>query len=225
VSNLAFQAGVDAFKESLAQAEKENEGKVWRASGRASKRWPNKEDRTWWYSEGPAMINNYLAWRKNNPQLEIWHTPEGIPAIEIAVMVDMPGVLLNSKIDRVFINKNTGKTLIVDLKSGKPPASGLQLAVYRVAIMQQFGEELAPAHGAYWMAREGNLDQVYDLEQYPIPMVSRWLRDIKKAINLEIFVPNTSALCYSCSVRKHCYAHGATTYLPDFASDLLEDKQ
>ena len=224
MSDLAFEAGVTAFRDSLAQAEKDGEGKLWKAGGRVTKRWPNKEDRSWWYSEGPTMINNYIAWRKHNSHLEIWESPEGVPGIEVAVYVKLPGgLILNSKIDRVFTNKNTGQNIIVDLKTGKPPSSGLQLAVYRLALQEQFGE--APVHGAYWMAREGNLDQVYDLERYPTEMVSRWLRDIKKSIDLGIFVPNTGYLCGSCGVKKHCYAFGATTHLPDFVSDLVEENK
>jgi putative RecB family exonuclease len=226
VSDLAFKAGVDAFRESLLEEEKQHDGKVWRSGGRASKRWPNKEDREWWLAEGPTMINNYLVWRKNNPQLEIWHTPDGTPGIEIAINVKMAGVLLNSKIDRVFVNRNTNKTIIVDLKSGKPPQSGLQLAVYRLAMIEQFGQENAPAHGAYWMAREGSLNQIYDLDQYPVAMVSRWLRDVRKAIEMQIFVPNVGHQCYAfCSVQRYCYAHGNLQYLPVFASDLLEERQ
>lgn len=224
MSNAAFEVGVATFRESLEQAEKENEGKPWKAGGRATAKFPNKEDRAWWMSQGPTMVNNYLAWRKHNTNLEIWHTDEGVPAIEIAVYVKMPGdLILNSKIDRVFINKNNGQLLIVDLKTGQPPKSGLQLAVYRLALQEQFGIDIA--HGSYWMAREGNLSTVYDLRQYSNDMVARWLRDVKKSIDMGIFVPNTGFLCNTCGFLRNCYAHGATTYLPDFASDLTKENK
>jgi len=30
-------------------------------------------------------------------------------------------------------------------------------------------------------------------------------------------------MCDYCGVKKFCYAHGATEYVPDFASDLQEE--
>jgi RecB family exonuclease len=219
MSQVAYDAGLAAFREAFAAEEAKAPDGPWRAGGRATKKFPNKEDKTWWLSEGPTMVHNYYTWRQQNPSLDIWHTPEGVPAIELGVVVTLPGdVVLKSYIDRIFVDKTTGKTMIVDLKTGKPPKGGLQLAVYRLALQQQFGE--SPDYGAFWMAREGTLDKVYELDQYPLPMVQRWMRDVKKAIDMQIFVPTISMLCDYCGVRKFCYAHGATEYVPDFDSDL-----
>ena len=219
MSAAAYEAGLAAFRETLeAEIAKAPNG-PWRAGGRASKAYPNKEDKLWWLAEGPTMVHNYYNWRQQNPNLDIWHTPEGVPAIELGVAVTLPGdVVLKSYIDRVFVDKATGQTMIVDLKTGIPPQAGLQLAVYRLALQEQFGE--APRYGAFWMARQGTLDKVYDLNTYPIPMVQRWMRDVKKAIDMQIFVPHVNMMCDYCGVKKFCYAHGSTEYVPDFDSDL-----
>ena len=219
MSAVAYEAGLAAFRETLeAEVAKAPNG-PWRAGGRATKAYPNKEDKLWWLAEGPTMVHNYYTWRKQNPNLDIWHTPEGVPAIELGISVTLPGdVTLKSYIDRVFVDKATGQTMIVDLKTGKPPQAGLQLAVYRLALQQQFGE--APRYGAFWMGRQGTLDKVYDLDTYPIPMVQRWMRDVKKAIDMQIFVPHVNMMCDYCGVKKFCYAHGSTEYVPDFDSDL-----
>lgn len=221
MSNEAYEAGMAAFRESIAKAKTDNEGKLWRAGGRATKQYPNKEDESWWMAEGPSMVHAWYNWRKTNPNLEVWHTSEGVPAIEIGVTVRFPGdVLMKSVIDRVFVDKVTGQTMIVDLKTGQPPKSGLQLAVYRTALLEQFGE--APTYGAYWMARSGTLDTVHDLRQYPESMIQRWMRDVKRAIDARIFVPNMTNLCGTCGVQKFCYAFGHKEYQPNFEDDLVE---
>ena len=170
------------------------------------------------------MVHNYYNWRMQNPNLEVWRAPDGTPGIELDMNVTIVGnVIVKGKIDRVFQDKNTGQLIIVDLKTGKPPASGLQLAVYRLALDAQFG--VSPDYGAYWMARGGTLDKVWNLNEYPIKMVSRWLRDTKKAIDMGVFIPHTGILCDYCGVRKHCYAFGNNEYIPDFDNDLNgEDK-
>lgn len=219
-----YEVGLATFRESFAEAEAKGAGKTWKAGGRATKKFPNKEDKTWWMSEGPTMVHNYYNWRMQNPNLEVWRSPDGTPGIELDMNVTIVGnVIVKGKIDRVFQDKNTGQLIIVDLKTGKPPASGLQLAVYRLALDAQFG--VSPDYGAYWMARGGTLDKVWNLNEYPIKMVSRWLRDTKKAIDMGVFIPHTGILCDYCGVRKHCYAFGNNEYIPDFDNDLNgEDK-
>lgn len=219
MSTAAYEAGLAAFRDTLAAEEANAPSGNWRASGRKSKKFPAGENKDWWLSEGPTMVHNYYNWRMKNPNLEIWHTPEGVPAIELGVVVNLPGdVTLKSYIDRVFVDKETQQTIVVDLKTGKPPTSALQLAMYRMALQEQFGQ--SPRYGAYWMGREGTLDSLHDLDVYPIPMVQRWMRDVSKAIQMRVFVPSVGQQCGYCGVRKFCYAHGASEYTPQFDNDL-----
>ena len=219
MSQAAYDAGLQAFRDTLAAEEAKAPKGPWRSGGRPTKKYPNKEDKSWWLAEGPTMVHNYYNWRQNNPNLDIWYTPDKTPAIELGIMVNLPGdVTLKSYIDRVFVDRESGQTMVVDLKTGQPPKSALQLAMYRVALQQQFGE--SPQYGAYWMGRTGTLAAVHNLEQYPFHMVERWLRDVSKAIQLGVFVPQVQHLCNYCGVRKFCYAHGATEYVPDFENDL-----
>jgi hypothetical protein len=77
MSQTAYDAGLDAFRASMAEAVEAGAGKPWRAGGRATKQYPNKEDESWWMSEGPTMVHNYYNWRLGNPNLDIWRTPQG----------------------------------------------------------------------------------------------------------------------------------------------------
>ena len=222
MSGIAYDAGLAAFHEYVSTKETELGDKTWRAGGRASKKYPNKEDRSWWMAEGPAMVHNWYNWRMTNPNLDIWTTPDGLPAVELGINVLLPGgVILKAYIDRIMVDVDTQETIIVDLKTGQPPKSGLQLAVYRLALQQQYG--IAPKFGAYWMSRGGTLDTVYDLTFYGDDMVARWMRDVKKSIDQQLFVPNMTMMCNSCGVKESCYAYsGNATFAPNFTSDLGE---
>jgi len=194
---------------------------VFRAGGRTSKKYPNKEDASWWKAKGPEFIHNWYNFRMTNPHLDIWTAPDGTPAIELKVAAKIPGdVILKGYIDRVMVDTNTGKTIIIDLKTGQAPKSGLQLAIYRLAMLEQYGE--APEYGSYWMARTGVLDTIYELEDYSPKMVARWLRDAKKSIDLNIFIPNTNNWCDYCEVRDMCYTRGNKQFAPTFDADLTE---
>jgi RecB family exonuclease len=174
-----------------------------RAGGRATKAYPNKEDGTWWKEHGPKQVRAWADWRTNNPNLEILEI-NGEPAIEIAVAADLDGVRLQGIIDRVFVDKTTGETMIVDLKTGTyPPASQLQLGFYRVALEQTAG--INPQYGAYWMARQGVLSQVEEL-WHSTEMITSWLKATKQLIDNAVFIPHITNMCKSCGVRDFCYA-------------------
>lgn len=217
MSENAYKAGLAAFQNTFAQETAAWGSKTPRAAGRANA----KEDRNWWLDNGSRMVFAYYNWRQTHKNLEIWHTPDGVPAIELQCNVKLPdGTLLKAFIDRVFVDTVTGDLLIVDLKSGKnSPGSALQLATYRLCLEIMFG--VSPRHGSYWMARSGNLDTIYDLDQIPPKAVSRWLRDARKAIELQLFVPKVSKDCSWCGVKEFCYTQNPALPRPDFDSDLI----
>ena len=51
-----------AFNESIgAEQEKYGTNPVdWKAGGRTSKAWPNKENGDWWAEKGPEMLTNFI---------------------------------------------------------------------------------------------------------------------------------------------------------------------
>jgi hypothetical protein len=197
---LAFNKFNEYFDEELAKHEP---GTEFRAGGRVSKAWPNKEDESWWRENGPKQIEAWAKWRNDNPDLEILMV-NGEPAIEIAVSANLDGVTLRGFIDRVFVDRNTGETMIVDLKTGSyPPASQLQLGFYRVALQETVG--INPQYGAYWMARQGTLSSVEEL-WHSTEMITSWLRQTKQLIDDAVFLPHITNMCKSCGVRDYCYA-------------------
>lgn len=215
-----IEAGIKAFEESFEAGVADYDPETWRVAGRATKANPNKEDPDWWRNEGPEMVRRYAKWRYDNPQLVVWETPTGVPAIELEVNVRLEdGTMLRGFIDRIFQDFDRGDLLIVDHKSGSTIPAPIQLASYRLAIQQTFG--FSPKWGAYYMARKGTLDTVHDLDRYPPEMVSRWFRDTKRKIELGFFTPHVSRDCTSfCGVRDFCYTQNPDAFKPSFTDDL-----
>ena len=99
---------------------KETEGlnfETARRAGRATKDNPNKEDGAWWYEQGSKWVDNYILWRKNNPNWKLWTTPQGAKAIELELNPVIAGVPVKMFIDRIF--EVDGKLVIVDLKTSR----------------------------------------------------------------------------------------------------------
>ena len=218
--NAALIAGQNEFSRSFNEALAEKPNAAWRAAGRKTKAEPNGEDADWWLRNGPGMVDAYYRWRMANPDLVIWTTPAGTPAIELEVNISLSdGTMVKGFIDRIFQDFGTSELLIVDLKTGKRKPAPIQLAVYNLAILHTFG--VTAKYGAYWMARDGTLDTVHDLERLPPKMVSRWFRDVNQARQAGIFVPHVSMNCDWCGMKPHCYVHADNTFQPDFDSDLI----
>ncbi len=206
--NKYLEIGVDAFNASFAEELAEGAGKTWRASGKSTKALPNGEDEKWWRENAPAMIQSWISWRQQNPNLHVW-SMDGVPAIELPVQAeisvdDSTVVLLKGFIDRVFVDANTGELLICDLKTGKnSPSFAAQLAFYRRALFATHG--ITAQYGAYWMARQGSLSEVHNLDNFPDEIVDYWVRTTYAGVSQGLFLPNVTNMCKGCGVRKHCY--------------------
>lgn len=178
-----------------------------RAGGRATKAHPNKEDEAWWHEHGPAMVEAWVKWRDESGYMIAELTP-GVPAIEVAVKTMISGLEVQMHIDRVMFMPSSDGTIsrdnfvIVDLKSGKnPPKSDLQLGLYAAGLEKTLGWR--PRWGAYWMAREGTLGYLVDLDQYPTVIIEDMMAQFKTARENKVFLPNMSH-CPMCSVKEHC---------------------
>ena len=205
----AFDAtAADLFTESfdygLSQSSVEDLSLL-RASGRATKDYPNGEDETWWRDNGPKFVQAWIDWRAANPNLQILDL-NGRPAIEVSVgALTADQVELKGFIDRVFVDATTGDLLIVDLKTGRnTPPSSLQMDYYRYALQSTLG--LQAHYGAYWMARQGTLSTIHHLWRSD-EQIADMLRKARILIDNELYIPHLSILCGSCGVKQHCTAY------------------
>lgn len=219
---FAVREGIAAFHQYMDEALAEKPDAVWRTSGRPSKAWPNGEDEQFWRTSGEQWLQKYYQWRLANPTMRLWTIPgTDEPAIEMSVVVQVPDstITLKGFIDRVFHNVENGTLHIVDLKSGKnPQPSPLQLCFYRLGIKQQFDVDIR--YGSYYDARSGGLDAIYDLDQFPPDLVSRWIRNMSRTIELGDYTPNIGRHCDWCSHKPDCYVWNPDVERPAVDSDL-----
>lgn len=172
-----------------------------RVGGRATKANPNKEDVTFWQSTGPQWVQAYIDWRKANPDWKLWKTPQGAPAVELAMLPEFAGVPVKMILDRVF--EVNGELVIVDLKtSQQTPTNTLQLGFYKVGMLKTFGIDVK--WGTYWMARQHGVSPLVSLEQYTEDKLEYLVAGFEKARKAGIFLPNTNNCQYKCGLTAHC---------------------
>ena len=172
-----------------------------RVGGRATKANPNKEDVTFWQATGPQWVQAYIDWRKANPDWKLWKTPQGTPAIELAMLPDFAGVPVKMILDRVF--EVNGELVIVDLKtSQQTPTNTLQLGFYKVGMLKTFGIDVK--WGTYWMARQHGVSPLVSLEKYTEDKLEYLVAGFDKARKAGIFLPNTNNCQYKCGLTAHC---------------------
>lgn len=203
--HLDFQSRIKAEEELYALHRS-----AFKASGRASKAWPNKEDEAWWTENGPIMCLRWKSWRRVTP----WElvpvvnlaTGEYIDPIEWSYKLDLgeAGETWGA-VDRIFTYQD--QLLIVDLKTGaNAPKKPDQLGDYATAVEQAVGRR--PAYGFFWMARDGGVLEAEDLSKPRMlkPGMERLYGDVKRGIEAGLFIPNVGMLCGYCGVREFCSA-------------------
>ena len=172
-----------------------------RVGGRATKANPQKEDVNFWQATGPQWVQAYIDWRKANPDWKLWKTPQGAPAVELAMLPEFAGVPVKMILDRVF--EVNGELVIVDLKtSQQTPTNTLQLGFYKVGMLKTFGIDVK--WGTYWMARQHGVSPLVSLEQYTEDKLEYLVAGFDKARKAGIFLPNTNNCQYKCGLTAHC---------------------
>jgi putative RecB family exonuclease len=164
-----------------------------------------------WYEDGPAYVQNFIDWYELNPDVEIWTTPDGIPAIELPFEIMLGGTQVRGCIDLVL---KAGSALIVtDLKSGaKAPDNNRQLAIYACALEIEYG--IRPRYGTWFMCRglgRGDKPKTYfvrpvelDRPQYSAAYLAREFAQAGKGISEGVFPAKPGERCGRCGVAYAC---------------------
>lgn len=184
---------------------------VFRASGRASKAYPEKEDARWWLDNGPAMCDRWDTFAATVPW-DIWITPDGKPAVEIGFELPLdpdvngePRVMLRGYIDVVMVERATGNLRVVDKKTGASKQfSPRQLGTYRVGLRHAYGVDALV--GSFWDARTGSATTA-DLNEYTYERLEWHYQKLRMSKELGIYLPNPGPMCGSCAVNSHCFEY------------------
>ena len=214
----------EAFSIEVADTlDKEPDTKKWSVAGKGKvKTNPAGEDAKWWKANGPGMVNNWITWRRR-VAWRVWVTPDGQPAIELPLEFVTPkGRPIKGFLDRVFVTP-AGDLVIVDLKSGsRSPESDLQLGFYAYELANVYG--IVVKYGAYWMARTGEMSEIHNISRVTPALFGLWMDRFDKAIDNEIFIPNITFRCRSCSHRDYCLAYGGSRAFMDPDYQLMEEE-
>jgi len=202
---------LNSFLESVKDAEQRTgfPAEEFRAGGRATKQFPNKEDANWWAEHGPGMVEDWEHWwdLRKSEGWTIWVTPNGDPAVELGLSVEIGGTFVRMYLDAIFVDQD-GDLIVTDWKSGSmEPAAPIQLGLYRVALKKTFDVDVR--YGGFWMAKKlRDFPRLYDLSIYTEDVVGRWLNRAAVMEKERIFIPHPSGLCNACGVREYCLVMG-----------------
>jgi hypothetical protein len=166
---------------------------------------------TWWEDNGAEMVQAFIDWYEHNPDISIWVTPDGIPAIELGVETMFGTVPVRMYIDLVL---QAGTALIVtDLKtSAKAPVSYRQLGIYASGLELKYG--IRPRYGTFFMNRgtgpkngpKTHFLRPVDLgrPQYSVPYLTAEFEAVERGIQAGVFPAKPGDGCRVCGVARAC---------------------
>jgi putative RecB family exonuclease len=168
-----------------------------------------------WYNRGPEMVQNFIDWWEHNPDVEVWVTPDGVPAIELPITVNFGSIPVKMYIDLVL---RIGTALVVvDWKSGaKAPDNHRQLGIYACGVELAHG--IRPRYGTWFMARgtgPRNGPKTFfqrpvelDRPQFSVAYLTREFEQAERGIQAGVFPANPGDRCGRCGVSYACTETG-----------------
>jgi RecB family exonuclease len=145
-------------------------------------------------------------WYAQEAEWKIWEPVEGVKAIELPFELMLGDVKVIGYIDQV-VEYPDGHLRVRDLKTGtKLPDTAFQLAIYDHALDAQFG--VKPGFGDYYMAKNNKETDPWNLQDYTLEKVTRWMTNFDRAVQLGHFLPNPGDACRTCTVRRFCDFNG-----------------
>lgn len=182
---------------------------------------PNFE---WWFWSGPysgerdvsrrydiglEQVEKFVRWRETAGQ-QIWITPDGTPAIELAFKIELDGILVRGFIDAVVEEEvaiGEYELRVRDYKTGNSPGDDFQLGVYALAIRELYNVEITS--GDYFMAgkkgKPAKATAPYDLSYWTRDVVSAMFREVEDQIQAGNFEPLPEpSKCGFCDVNRSC---------------------
>jgi len=176
----------------------------WKRAGRQTKDKPNKEDSIWWGIEGLRQLLAYEHWLNTSGYkiVEI----DGQILSEFETTTTFGDVTVKGFLDAVIVDPNEN-LLVMDAKSGtRVPTSQIQLALYAQSLRLNLGIEVK--QGVFFMTRQGELTDTYDLTRYTEQYFTTVFSGLNKGVQDRIFLPNPGDACFTCDVRDACYTVG-----------------
>lgn len=179
---------------------------TWQSAGR----W-NDQGEDYWRTNGPVYAQNFIDWYESQPDMRVWVTPDGEPAIELDMTADFGEIPVRVVVDLVLAAGDVNPALVVvDLKSGSTqPDSHRQLAIGASVIEKVYG--IRPRYGAFFMARKAP-KSLFPVElngpQHSGPYLANEFRMFDLAASSGIFPAKPGDRCRRCPVSYACTEQG-----------------
>ena len=177
-------------------------------TGKAAAKYDGKRNVDWWLDNGPLMVQRWLDWREDH-SWRTWETPEGVPAVEIEIRIELPTVgPVLMYLDRVMVTP-VGQITVVDIKTGRLPETAEQLGFYATGLQLKYGEMFRPDWGYYWDAQKGTHGSPLDLSMYTVEYLDHVAAQMVAGANAGAFLAKPQMGCHRwCGVSKFCSAVG-----------------
>lgn len=151
--------------------------------------------------KGKAQIKAWMDFAYEQPWC-IWTLPDGNPALEVGFELELAGQIVVGYIDAIIQDAETGEVMVVDWKSGsKAPESDRQLGLYRLAVKELFGLDVA--RGGYGMLKDASI-RWHDLSRYRREVLEADYGGLLRGIEAGSFIKRPGQGCFVCTVKKHC---------------------
>lgn len=225
--NVTWQ---QAWETTLAEAlDKNPDTSEYRVAGRKTKDMPNGQDLDWWQENGPAHVQAWVDFLKDNN----WKVAsfDGNPAVELDIAaiwgLGEDTYEVKGFVDAVM-QQTDGSYVLVDFKTGARPVSTTQQLGLYACSMERLGLP-RPSMGAYFMTRTGSFSSFFDLSMYTDLYFDRLFQRMGEGIHQQIFLPSLGDHCRICDVADACFANRgpqAHAFDPDhplFVTYSLED--
>lgn len=169
------------------------------------------QDVDWWRGNGPALVQKYIDWYEAHPDIEVWITPDGKPAIELDLTVMFGEVPVRCIIDQVL---KSGTALIVtDLKSGSiKPENVQQLAIAACCLELEYG--IRPKYGTHFLHRQDKpFCKPTELSgyQHSVQFFTEQFRMLDQSVRQGLFIARPGKQCVRCGVASFCPAMGVAS--------------
>lgn len=170
-----------------------------------------------WFGSGPYDPHTDIERRRNllGGQVErmmgiatklnqqVWRTPTGELAVELPIECSLAGVPIKGFIDIVRVN-TSGELVVTDYKTGKQPGDIFQLAVYALALEEQYGVD---CHlGVYQMAHRKTPPKLTTISEQDRRDALETIQQAAEEISQGILPPNpdNGKNCMFCDVQYSC---------------------
>lgn len=201
---------LEIFNDSVKETEEKTgiPSTEWKTAGRKTALRPDGEDLAYWQSDGLKQAEAYQKWLLNSGW-KIATMPDGRPGIEWDAEVTFGGMPVRLIVDAIY---QVGEDLVVvDYKTGsRTPFGMIQAGLYASGIERAYG--VRPKFGAFFMTRQGTLDDLIDLSHLTVEYFDYVYSAMNHSVLAGYFPPAVGDSCRMCSFIEKCPAMGSTDF-------------